>query len=71
MTRRELILLLLAGATMTGRVARAQQKTMAVIGFLNGVSPGPYRPFVAAFRRGMSDLGYVEGQNLTIEYRWA
>jgi putative ABC transport system substrate-binding protein len=44
---------------------------MPVIGFLGSSSPGPFAPFVAAFQRGLSESGYVEGQNLTIEYRWA
>jgi ABC-type uncharacterized transport system substrate-binding protein len=44
---------------------------MPVIGFLSGVSPGPSTPYVAAFHRGLGETGYLEGQNLTIEYRWA
>jgi putative ABC transport system substrate-binding protein len=69
MKRREL--LLLGGTMMAARALRAQQKVMPVIGFLHSASPGPYAPNVAAFRRGLSETGYVEGQNVAIEYRWA
>ena len=69
-SRRELMVLL--GATITmPRALRAQQKAMPVIGFLGGDAPGALAPNVAAFRRGLSEAGYVEGQNVAIEHRWA
>src|SRR5215472_4113902 len=69
MRRREL--LLMVAAIIGTRAARAQQKAMPVIGYLNPTSPGIAAPATAAFRQGLSEAGYVEGQNLAIEYRWA
>jgi putative ABC transport system substrate-binding protein len=69
-TRREL-LLLLGGAMTAPHALHAQQKAMPIIGFLNSTSPGANAAYVAAFRQGLSETGYVEGQNLAIEYRWA
>jgi putative ABC transport system substrate-binding protein len=70
MRRRELMLVL-GGAMMAASGLRAQQKAMPVIGYLGGASPGPFGPFVAAFLQGLTETGYVEGQNPAIEYRWA
>jgi putative ABC transport system substrate-binding protein len=70
MNRRELMLLL-AGAMTAARALRAQQKALPVIGYLHYGSPGPFAPFIAAFHQGLSETGYVEGQNVAIEYRWA
>ena len=70
MNRRELLLLLGGAATMT-RALRAQQKAMPVIGLLGLASPGLSTPYVAAFRQGLSETGYIEGQNVAIEYRGA
>ena len=70
MKRREL-LLLLGSAIASSRTACAQQKAVPVIGYLNGTAPDANAALLAAFRQGLSETGYVEGQNLAIEYRWA
>jgi putative ABC transport system substrate-binding protein len=70
MRRRELMLLL-GGALTAARALRAQQKAMPVIGVLGSSSPGLAAPNLAAFHQGLNETGYVEGQNVAIEYRWA
>jgi putative tryptophan/tyrosine transport system substrate-binding protein len=70
MKRREL-LLLLGGVMTAARALHAQQKAMPVIGFLGSPTPGSATAFVAAFLQGLEEMGYIEGQNVAVEYRWA
>jgi hypothetical protein len=60
----------LVGGALTWPVAASAQRLMPVIGFLNGASPEGWAPFAAAFCQGLNEAGFVEGQNVVVEYRW-
>ena len=70
MRRRELITLL-GGAATWPLVARAQQAAIPAVGFMSGRSPEDSARLASAFRQGLADAGFIEGQTVNIEYRWA
>jgi putative tryptophan/tyrosine transport system substrate-binding protein len=71
MRRREFIKVIAVSAAAWPLLARAQQAAMPVVGFVNVAAEGSYEPHLSAFLKGLNEAGYVDGRNVTIEYRWA
>ena len=62
---------MIGAATLWPAIARAQQPTLPVIGYMSGRSPDDSRHLIAAFQQGLRDTGFVEGKNVAVEYQWA
>ena len=71
MRRRDFIKVVAGSATAWSFAARAQQQPMPVIGVLHGVAAAQWTDRMVGFHRGLGEAGFVEGRNVTIEYRWA
>jgi len=71
MRRRDFLIAIAGTAATWPYPALAQKSAMPIIAFLNSGSAGGYAPMVAAFRKGLKEAGYVEGENVSIEFRWA
>ena len=71
MKRRELIVLVASSAALWPFATHAQKPSLPIVGFVNFASLTTYDRQLAAFLRGLKETGYVDGQNVTVEYRWA